>query len=65
MLTNCSHLEENQGVPTESHFVWFRASKQHRRLKLSKSAVLNLENGTAIIGDQELKNVLLKCDDVS
>lgn len=61
-----TYTDEDSGLPTHSHFLWFRAANRKMpKLKQSKNAVLNIKNGTKSITETELKELLLGCTDVS
>ncbi|CAG9821015.1 unnamed protein product [Phaedon cochleariae] len=60
------HIEETMAVPTQSHFLWFRASNRKlTKLKQNKSTKLLVQNGTNIVGEDEIKEMLTNCETVS
>ncbi|CAH0551556.1 unnamed protein product [Brassicogethes aeneus] len=66
ILSASTHTEDSQVVPTYSQFLWFRASSRKlSKLKQSKTAVLTCEDATTIVKESEVKDMLLKCEDVS
>ncbi|XP_050503966.1 poly(A) RNA polymerase, mitochondrial-like [Diabrotica virgifera virgifera] len=59
-------VEGSLGLPTQSHFVWFRAAhKKLPKLKQIKSACLTVEHGTAIKEEETIKEMLSKSENIS
>lgn len=58
------HVDDNQIVPATSQFLWFKASTKSQRIKQNKSAKLNVENGSAIKTDINLKECLKNAENV-
>lgn len=66
VLNASTYTDEDSGLPTHSHFLWFRAANRKLpKLKQSKNAMLDTKNSTASITETELKTILLGCTDVS
>ncbi|XP_044264015.1 poly(A) RNA polymerase, mitochondrial [Tribolium madens] len=66
VLERSSYVEDTQVVPVQSQFLWFRASNRKLpKLKQSKSAILNTENGNQCMKSPEIMNLLRNCDSVS
>lgn len=63
---SCSiYSEGHSAMPTQSHFMWFKAASKKIKLKQSKSAKLFVEHGTQIKVEEEIKTSLSKCESVS
>lgn len=63
---SCSiYSEGHSAMPTQSHFMWFKAASKKIKLKQSKSAKLIVEHGTQIKVEEEIKTSLSKCESVS
>lgn len=61
-----AYNEENIGVPTQSHFLWFRAANRKlAKLKQSKKGKLHIENSTKILSETEINEALYLCSNVS
>lgn len=66
VLSDTSYVQEDLTVPTQSHFLWFKASnRKSPKLKQSKSAKLEVENGTQLCREGEITDALRNCDNVS
>ncbi|KAJ8976310.1 hypothetical protein NQ317_010264 [Molorchus minor] len=66
ILSASSFIEENTTIPTQSQFLWFRASNRKlAKLKQSKSAILSAENGTRLFNEEEINSALNSCKNVS
>lgn len=66
ILSVSSHIQENQTVPVQSPFLWFRApNNKLGKLKQNKTAKLLVENGTSVISEENLKTALSHCTSVS
>ncbi|KAJ8963327.1 hypothetical protein NQ318_018798 [Aromia moschata] len=66
VLSASSCSEENQAIPTQSQFLWFRAaSRKLGKLKQNKAVSLSSENATNILNDDQIGDALRKCENVS
>ncbi|XP_063908492.1 poly(A) RNA polymerase, mitochondrial-like [Zophobas morio] len=66
ILDKSSYVEDSQIIPVHSQFLWFRASNRKLpKLKQSKTAILNAENGNNNLTAAEIVDLLKKCDSVS
>ncbi|KAJ8926100.1 hypothetical protein NQ315_009957 [Exocentrus adspersus] len=66
ILSTSSYSDESQAVPTQSQFLWFKASNRKLgKLKQNKSFKLSIQNGTEIIAESEVRDKLRQCRTVS
>lgn len=66
ILKESAFLDNNQVVPVQSSFLWFRAShKRLPKLKQLNNAAIAMENGTYILKDFEINEALRKAENVS
>lgn len=66
-MRDASYLGENQIVPVQSQFMWFRAAlrKQAKMKNSTKPPKLSIENGTTVITDEQLYEDLKGCKSIS
>lgn len=66
ILDTSIYNDEDIGLPTQSHFLWFKAANRKlSKLKENKNARLDLKDSTLVLSETELKKCLLECRDVS
>lgn len=66
IFSSSAYNDESIGVPTQSHFLWFKAvNRKSAKLKQATKFNLEMEYSTKCIGLDELKESLLTCYNVS
>ncbi|KAF2880896.1 hypothetical protein ILUMI_25272 [Ignelater luminosus] len=65
LLTYSSHVNDFEGIPVQTNFLWFKASGRKSKLKQSKSIKLDIENGNCIPKEEDIREALRSCNNIS
>lgn len=66
MKNSSSHLNNAEGIPVHTNFLWFKASsRKNSKLKQLKNVKLTIENGNKLIESDKLKVSLQTAESVS
>lgn len=57
-------MDDFEGIPVQTNFLWFKASGRKSKLKEAKNIKLDIENGNCIPKEEDIRETLHSCNDV-